>query len=278
MNIKLLALDVDGTLLNSQFQVSEANRRAIQETVTRGVVVVLVTGRRFVIARPIAQELGLATPLISHNGALTKNSQTLDVLDYHPLSAALARRAVEVGRSVGADMVGCYDPAGLGRAVFEAVSEDNVRLRRYLERAPLVIEEVPDLLAYIREDPIQVMSSGPCAKMERLIEVLTSRLGRDVKILKTAYPQKDLTIVDVVASDCSKAAALAAVVARYGLSRQEVMAVGDNHNDLEMLAFAGLGVVMGNAEDYMKNLGYDVTNSNDEDGVAEAIRRFILER
>jgi hypothetical protein len=278
MNIKLLALDVDGTLLDSQFQVSEANRRAIRETVARGIVVVLVTGRRFVIARPIALELDLATPLISHNGALTKNPQTLDVLDYHPLSASLARRAVEVGRRVGADMVGCYDPAGLGRAVFESVSEDNVRLRQYLERAPMVVQEVPDLVEYIREDPIQIMTSGPCAKMDRLMETLATNLGDHVNILKTAYPHKDLTIVDVIASECSKAAALATVVASAGLSRQEVMAIGDNYNDLEMLAFAGLGVVMGNAEESMKNLGYHVTRPNDEDGVAATISRFILGR
>lgn len=276
MNIRLLALDVDGTLLNSRFQVSEANRRAIREAVARGIIVVLVTGRRFVIARPIALELGLATPLISHNGALTKNPQSLEVLDYHPLSASLARRVVEVGRRVGADMVGCYDPAGLGRVVVESISQDNVRLRQYLERASMVIQEVPDLVEYIQEDPIQIMTSGPCAKMDHLIEALADNLGQEVRVLKTTYPQKDLTIVDVVTSECSKAAALATVVAAAGLSPQQVMAIGDNHNDLEMLAFAGLGVVMGNAEDSMKSKGYYVTGSNDEDGVAAAISRFIL--
>jgi len=276
MNIKLLALDVDGTLLNSQFQVGEPNRRAIREAIAHGVVVVLVTGRRFVIAQPIALELDLTTPLISHNGALTKNPRTLEILDYHPLPAGLARRTVEIGREVGVDLVGCYDPEGVGRAVYEAVSEDNVKLRRYLERAPFVIEQVSDLRAYMREDPVQVMSSGPCARMDRFAQVLADGLRDQVRILKTAYPQKDFTIVDILAPECSKAAALATVVARYGLSRRQVMAIGDNHNDVDMLEFAGLSVVMENAEDHMKNLGYYVTGSNDEHGVAEAIERFIV--
>ncbi|MBI3949840.1 MAG: HAD family phosphatase [Acidobacteria bacterium] len=278
MKIGLLALDIDGTLLNAQFQVSEANRRAIQEVIAQGVLVVLVTGRRFVIAQPIARELELATPLVSHNGALTKNTQTLEVIDYHPLAASLARRTVEMGREVKADLVCCYDPVGYGRAVFEAVSEQNVRLRRYLERAPMVVEQVHDLWTYIEEDPIQVMSSGPCALMAQFEEVLASHLAGKVTLLKTAYPLHDMTILDIIAPQCSKGAAVAAVVARYGLSREEVMAIGDNHNDLEMLEFAGLGVVMGNAEQRVKSLGYHITGSNDEDGVAEAIRRFILKR
>lgn len=278
MTIKLLALDVDGTLLNSQFQVGEVNRRAIHEAIAKGVLVVLVTGRRFVIAQPIALELELATLLISHNGALTKNSRTLEVIDYHPLAASLARKTVELGREVGADLVCCYDPEGVGRVVFEAVSEHNVRLRRYLERSPMVIEQVSDLRAYITEDPIQVMSAGPCAQMNRLEQVLASGLKGEVKLLKTAYPQKNMTILDILAPQCSKGAALAAVVARYGLSRQEVMAIGDNQNDLEMLEFAGLSVVMENAEGPMKNLGYYVTRSNDENGVAQAIATFILNR
>jgi hypothetical protein len=278
MEIKLLALDVDGTLLNSQFRVSEVNRQAIWEAVAQGVLVVLVTGRRFVIAQPIALELELATPLVSHNGALTKNARTLEVIDYHPLEAGLARRAVELGKQIGADMVGCYDPDGYGRAVFEFITEANSRLRRYLERSPLVVQQVPDLVAYIQEDPIQVMSSGSCAIMDLLEEVLANDLGGRVKLLKTAYPNRDMTILDILAAPCSKGAALAAVVERFGLARRQVMAIGDNHNDLEMLEFAGLAVVMNNAGEPLKGLGYHLTGSNDEDGVAQAIETFILKR
>ncbi len=278
MSIKLLALDIDGTLLNSQFQVSAANRRAIEEAMLQGVMITLVTGRRFAFALPIAQELNLGTPLVCHNGALTKNTRTLDVLDYQPLAVPLARRIVEIGRAAGAEIACNYDPEGYGRLVLDTVSAPSTKLRRHLERASIDFEQVPDLRAYIVQDPIQVMSAGTCAQMDRLFELLQDQLGYEVKLLKTAYPHRDLTILDVLSPQCSKGTALAAVVTAYGFSPQDVMAIGDNHNDLEMLEFAGLGVVMKNAENGLKNSGYFVTPSNDEDGVAAAIQRFILGR
>ncbi len=277
MNIKLVAVDIDGTLLNSQSQISERDRRAIRAAVDRGVRIILVTGRRFVIARPIALELALTTPLITHNGALVKHPQTGAVIDYHPLAASLARRVVALGRSVGADLVCCCDPEGLGQAIIERISEHNVRLRRYLDRAPLVVEQVPDLMAAIRRDPIQIMSSGPCAQMDAFERVLADELNGRVTLLKTAYPQKDMTILDILAPRCSKAVALARLVARYRLNRQQVMAIGDNENDVAMLQYAGLGVMMGNAQHHLKSAADYVTTSNDEAGVARAIERFILQ-
>lgn len=277
MNIELVAVDIDGTLLDSQSRISERDRRAIRAAVERGVRVILVTGRRFVIARPIALELELTTPLITHNGALVKHPQTGAVIDYHPLAAPLARRVVALGRTVGADLVCCADPEGLGRALIERISEHNVRLRQYLDRAPLVVERVPDLMAAIRRDPIQIMSSGPCARMDEFERVLAEDLNGRVTLLKTVYPQKDMTILDILAPRCSKAAALARLVARYGLNRHQVMAIGDNENDMAMLQFAGLGVIMGNAQHHLKPAADYVTASNDESGVARAIERFILQ-
>jgi hypothetical protein len=113
-------------------------------------------------------------------------------------------------------------------------------------------------------------------KAERFADVLQRELGAKVKILKTAYPERDMTVLDVMARDCTKAKALDVLVRRYRLTPAEVMAVGDNQNDVDMLEYAGLGVVMGNAEEEIKNLGYFVTASNDKDGLAEAINRFLL--
>jgi hypothetical protein len=97
-----------------------------------------------------------------------------------------------------------------------------------------------------------------------------------VKLLKTAYPAQDMTILDVLSPACSKAVALAKVIERYGLTSQEVMAIGDNHNDLDMLQYAGLGVVMGNADERLRASGFHVTSTNDENGVAQAIAEYVL--
>jgi hypothetical protein len=263
-------------LLDSQYQVSDENRRAIHQAQSRGVIVVLVTGRRFAFAMPVARDVGLETPLICHNGALTKHTRTLEVLDYHPLSAETARQAVAVGKQCGADMICSYDAEGVGRLVFEPLSAESLRLRTYMSHNPIGIEQVDDLLAHINADPIQVMSAGTCDRMDRLEAMLVSGMDGRVTLLKTAYPQRNLSILDILAPRCSKARALENLMHREGIRRNEVMAIGDNHNDVEMLEFAGVGVVMGNAEDHIKRSHFYVTASNDEHGVAEAISHFIL--
>ncbi|MDQ3806278.1 MAG: HAD hydrolase family protein [Acidobacteriota bacterium] len=113
--------------------------------------------------------------------------------------------------------------------------------------------------------------------MERLAEEMRRELGAAVKLLLTLYPKPDFALLDVLHPEASKGAGLAAVAAEGGLGAEEVMAVGDNFNDLEMIEYAGTGVLMGNADPSLRDRGrFHLTASNDEDGVAEAIERFVL--
>ena len=115
MKFRLVALDIDGTLLNSSYKVSDRTRRTLQRVMERGVRVVLVTGRTFSAARPIALDLGLASvPLVAHNGALTKDAATLEIIDFRPLPQPTAVRAVEVARGSEVNVVCCDDPEGDG--------------------------------------------------------------------------------------------------------------------------------------------------------------------
>jgi Cof subfamily protein (haloacid dehalogenase superfamily) len=278
MGIKLLAVDVDGTLLTSEQTISPATRQAIDEIRRRGILLVLVTGRRFALARPIALELGLTTPLITHSGALIKDVHTSDVIAVDLLRADLARRVIECARRSDVDIVCCDDPWGMGTTVIDRISAENVSLRRYLERLPDVITVTPDLLSYVDHDIINLMTIDRPPVMEEFARTLQTTFGSQVKVLKTVYPERGMTVVDVLSPTCSKARALERVVRGYGFSPAEVMAVGDNQNDLDMLEYAGVSVVMGNAEPGLKTLGYPPTRSNDEDGLAEAIDRFLLGR
>lgn len=278
MAIKLLAIDVDGTLLTSEYAISPATRRAIEEIRRRGILLVLVTGRRFALARPIALELGLTTPLITHSGALIKDVRTLEVMAVDLLRADTARVAIECARQSRVDIVCCDDPWGMGKTVIDGISEGNVHLHRYLERLPDVVTVTADLVAYVDHDIINLMTIDRPPVMEEFARTLHSTLGSEAKVLKTVYPERGMTVVDVLSPTCSKARALDRVVRGYGLSPAEVMAVGDNQNDLDMLEYAGVSVVMGNAEPELKALGYPLTRSNDEDGLAEAIERFLLGR
>jgi hydroxymethylpyrimidine pyrophosphatase-like HAD family hydrolase len=132
MTISLLALDLDGTLLNSHGRVSERNLKAIEKARANGVRVALVTGRRFRDSRPVALELGLDIPLISHNGALTKHAETLETVAVLPLPLAAARESLRVGRDAGADALLSDDHEGLGVLIYDHLSGDNVAVHRYI--------------------------------------------------------------------------------------------------------------------------------------------------
>jgi hydroxymethylpyrimidine pyrophosphatase-like HAD family hydrolase len=160
--------------------------------------------------------------------------------------------------------------------VIEGISPDNKALHRYLNLYRSSVVEVPDLLGYIQSPPIQLTVSGRCDPTDEFEVKLREAMGEQVRIFKTRYRSYDLTILDVLSLSASKGESLAAVAARHGIAREEIMAVGDNHNDLTMLQYAGLGVVMANAEDELKQMGFELTASNEEDGVAQAIEKFVL--
>jgi len=118
-----------------------------------------------------------------------------------------------------------------------------------------------------------------CGGVERMRQAQAALLGSDLKadvtVLRTEYPHRDLCIMDVLNRDCSKGHALKRWAEFRGLAAAEVMAIGDNYNDVEMLEFAGVPVVMGNACDELKQNGWHVTLSNSENGVAAAVERLV---
>ncbi len=286
MPIRLLALDLDGTLLDSRGEISLRNRRAIQAARAGGVRVALVTGRRFRDARPLALELGLDLPIISHNGALTKHARTLETVAAKLLPLPAAHNVLGVARREAADAMISDDPQGYGLLVYDHISEGNQALAKYIawsrrivgETAEETVLHVPSLEAYLDHAPIHIGFSGTCTSVKSLIENLRRDVGACIQILSTMYPQQNFALLDVLHPEASKGAGLAAVAAEYKVPREEVMAVGDNYNDLEMLRYAGTSVVMGNAEESLRFLveGAHITASNDEDGVALVIEQFIL--
>ncbi|HEV2914321.1 MAG TPA: Cof-type HAD-IIB family hydrolase [Pyrinomonadaceae bacterium] len=285
MPIRLLALDLDGTLLNSRGEISPRNAGAIGLAREHGVRVALVTGRRFRDARPLALELGLDVPVISHNGALTKHAQTLETVAALLLPVAAAQEVLRIGRACELDAMVSDDHEGLGVLLYDRISEGNTALERYIawsrrihgDEAEEAVRRVPSLEQYLDHAPVHIAFSGGCARMEHLGETLACELGTNIKVFATMYPKHDFALIDVVSPEASKGTGVAAAAAELGVEREEVMAVGDNLNDLEMLDYAGTGVVMGNAEARLRTTGrFHLTATNDEDGVALAIEQFIL--
>ncbi len=276
MAIKLIALDIDGTLLTYHSELTPRTRAAITAAQAQGVTVALVTGRRFGSAHQLINELGLDVLLVTHNGALTKDCATLATLDYHPLAADTARAVTEHGRAASADAICNDDPHGHGIMVMEKLSEENGALHRYLAKYWDSVRHVPDLIDYLDHDPIQMMFSGHCEPMEVFAASLKTTMAGRVQLFKTRYRSIDLTILDVLSVTASKGASVAALAAQHGITSEEVMAIGDNFNDLTMLRYAGKPLVMGNAEDELKALGFELTDTNEADGVAKAIEKYVL--
>jgi len=274
--IRLIALDIDGTLLDSQWEVPQANREAIRRATDVGIEVALVTGRRFDFARPVIEQVDAPLTFIVSGGALVKRRDG-QTLVRHLLRADIARAVLDATGDYRDATALVFDRPRAAQVVHERLDIRDAHRRAYFQRNRDFITEVVPLESALTEDPIQVMFSGGVARMRELVTLVRSLdVGRQVAVAVTEYESRDFALVDVNRAGCTKGATLAEWVARQGLTRDEVMAVGDNFNDREMLEFAGVPVVMGNAVEGLKRLGWPVTLDNDRGGVAAAIERFAL--
>ena len=274
-SIRLLAVDIDGTLLDSNFQISHANLNALRAAHEAGVDVVLVTGRRHTFALPVAQALGFELWLISSNGAITKSTRG-ELFHRDLLPATAAREFCSTMDGFRKNIVLTFDREEKGALAMEGVEELNLSIRRWVEKNIAYIEFVQPVEAALVIDPVQAMVCGPIARMREAEAVLTaSEMFGKVTVLKTQYEHRDLCILDVLNRSCSKGHALERWARHRGFRRDEVMAIGDNFNDVEMLEFAGNPVIMGNACEQLKRNGYRVTRSNDESGVAAALAEVM---
>jgi Cof subfamily protein (haloacid dehalogenase superfamily) len=277
--IRLLAVDVDGTLLDSRGRLPPAHRAALAEADEAGVAIALVTGRSFHFARPVAEALELGVTLIVNNGAAVKATSGITLQrSVLSRSTALAVLASTVGFEDSVAIVFDREPGDEERQiVFERMDWTHPHRSRYYAVNRAFIAESAPLTAALTEDPIQVMFNGGVERMRSLAGMLRRLpVAKDVSVAVTEYEARDFSLVDVNAAGCSKGTTLARWAATLGVGAEEVMAVGDNLNDVEMLEYAGTPVVMGNAAPTLMDRGYHVTGSHDDDGLADAIRRFAL--
>jgi|SRR5271167_3688802 len=274
-SIRLLATDIDGTLLNPQFQVSEGDLMALRRVHAAGIEIVLVTGRRHTFALPIAQHLGFDLWLISSNGAVTR-SLSGETFHRDMMPAETCRRLCGSMQEFRGHTVLTFDKETKGAIVLERLDELGTSIRRWLEKNIEYIEFVVPIEEALVTDPVQAMFCGTMARMSEALRALNEAgMDQSVTILRTEYPARDLSMIDVLNAGCSKGHALERWARHRGYRREEVMAVGDNHNDVEMLEFAGHPVIMGNACAELRGRGWTVTRGNDACGVAAAVETVI---
>ena len=276
MSVRLIALDIDGTLLDSASEIPAANRHAIEAAVEKGIEVALVTGRRFDFAMPIARQIPCPLTMIVNNGAVVKSKDGMTHLK-HLLPHKTARAVLGLLPDYRNGVAVVFDRPSDNQVIYEKIDWEDPRRKAYYARNREFIAQVCPLEDCLTEDPIQVMYSGSVSEMQNVSACLREApKGLEFSLAMTFYDHRDFAMVDVIRLKCSKGATLAEWTELRGFRREEVMAIGDNFNDREMLEFAGLPVVMANSVPELKILGWRETLSNDESGVAAAIREYAL--
>jgi hydroxymethylpyrimidine pyrophosphatase-like HAD family hydrolase len=307
--VRMIALDMDGTLLGSNGHVSPRNLAALQAAEAAGIRVVIATGRRHSYAMRQLRGLDLAieSVLVSSNGTVTRTlgpgARLLD-RTFLPTETALwlCKQADEFRNAlvITFDLVGPDGDDQRGALVVEHLEELHGSIDRWMTiNAPYIEHVIPIERALVRTDgtpkdpPIQMMLCGTVERMRRaearLLEHpgvsavgLTpagARPGAQVALSRTEYPDRDLSIVDILPAGCSKGAALLRLAATWGIEPEEMMAVGDNWNDVSMLEIAGYPILMENAPADLKVVaaerGWLMAGHHDADGVAEAIDTLL---
>lgn len=265
MEIQLLAIDLDGTLLNSAKRIGEATIRAVAAARGCGVQVALASARPPRTTLPFHRQLDLDTPMINYNGALVYDPLSNRILMHRPLPLTTARRIIELARGV-------YPRVLVSAEILDRWYTDRLDPAHATETARLV---EPDRIApipqWLTEHVTKLLLLGD---PQRLLEVAAA--VRTEFLHQVSMVQTEGNLVQITHATVSKAQALRVVAAELAISREQVMAIGDNLNDVEMLQWAGVSAAMANGSPAAIAVADFVTGSHDEDGVAEAIRRVIL--
>jgi Cof subfamily protein (haloacid dehalogenase superfamily) len=284
--VRLVAIDVDGTLLPTFSQaISARGARALRAAQAAGITVAIATGRRTAYTAPLLEALGLRanTPLITSNGAVTRTLGG-EPLDRCHLEARVARGICGLARSYGT-VVFTFDRPGRGELVLEDLPQVEGQISLWVEANRNAIEVVVPLEKALPdgEDPIQGMVTGGIERMKAAEKALrSSEWEAHCECVRTEYPAKDLSILDLLPPGVSKGWALERLARRLGVDRKETMAIGDNWNDVEMLEWAAQGVVMGNAAPELRSMakmrGWKQAPPNDQDGVAVVLERLVAQQ
>ncbi len=264
--IRLVALDLDDTLLRPDLTISPACRRALWETAARGVKITIASGRMYRATMPFAEMLEISgVPLITYNGALVRFSGYGETLFHQPLPVAAAKKLIGALRRIGLHINVFVND----ELYMEELGEEG---KRYIGRNKVEVKLTPDLATVLADGPTKILAAGEPEVIVEAEKELNAAFKGEI-----FFTRSRPRFLECLAPGVNKGLALEKVAAFYGLEAREVMAVGDAPNDREMLAWAGVGVAMDGAPPEVRAVADWVAPSNREDGVAAALRNFVLE-
>lgn len=275
-SIKLIVIDIDGTLLNPDGDITPRTRLAVQAAQQAGIVVTLATARRYHNTAAIAVDLGLEEMLIIYDGAMVVQLPQKFVVGTRILSPEIAQQAVDILVKHSIQPV-VHPPTGLDEQIWTGPPEfDNLWLEAYFGTYPIQTHRMPYAsLCAGHPGPLRVVAFDDERIIQRALPDIAKLNCTWTTIKRGSYGCAELAIMD---KGCSKASAAIAIAQTLHIPMQEVMALGDNNNDIEMLQAAGWGVAMGQASKAVQAAANAITASNAEDGAAQAIERYALRR
>jgi len=264
--LKMIAIDLDYTLLDKEWKISARNSEAIRTATDQGLKIILATGRMAASARKYAHQLGLDLPIITYNGALVEQGLSGEIIHRQVIPVSIAAKIVNelLAKKI-------FFQAYIQDRVF--ASEPNPYSLRYTRMTGVEVEiaDIPELLAQEKEGLDKILCLVKEEESELIRRELEKAYGDYVHI--TSSKNNNLEIVH---RGVNKGAALQTLAAKWGIKAEEIMAIGDSPNDKEMISYAGIGVAVENAHPEIKRIADYITSSHEEDGVAQAIERFAL--
>jgi Cof subfamily protein (haloacid dehalogenase superfamily) len=266
--IELIAIDLDGTLLNSKHQMSDRNAETIRKAIARGVKIVLITGKTHHSAKSLIEKLGITTPGIYNQGLITAKPDGT-VTHQAILDPDVARYIITYAEDRGFN-IAAYSGNKILVKRLTTWFED--LCNKYQEPMPEGIGPLQNILSDIPINKLMAVKEGDPQKTKALRWQLEIQLADTARILQPIFGD----MLEVLPPHTGKGTALKQLLKDLGIKPEKAMAIGDGENDIDMMQLVGLGVAMGNAWDAVKAAANVVVGTNDEDGVAQAIEKFVL--
>jgi Cof subfamily protein (haloacid dehalogenase superfamily) len=277
VDYRMVAIDLDGTLLRQDGTMGQRTSRALHDAIKHGIQVVICTGRRFRTTLPILTELQLAVPVIVHGGLLIKDAGTYETLYHTYLAKDFCLEAIKFLKAHGVAPIVYVDLFSQGIDIYLDNARDGHAFHlQYLERNRANCHFVGDVTQVFCPQTIHIGALADRPSLEKLNVSLEREFGSAARHHIMNNTNAEGAFLEIMSPGNSKWRALSRLIERQGLTPEHVIAIGDEVNDLEMIRHAGLGVAMGNAIPAVKAVANYVTHSNEEDGVAHIVERFLL--
>ncbi|WP_318617202.1 Cof-type HAD-IIB family hydrolase [Sporosarcina sp. YIM B06819] len=262
---KLIAIDLDGTLLTDELTITPRTIQAIQKAVELGTVVTIATGRMYPSAKQFAQQLGIQVPVITYQGAIIKNIADDEVLYERLIPADIAQQLVNIAKERNLHLQVYQDDI-----LYGAVEND--KLIAYAEKSKVPYQIEPDFSKLTNQGFTKVIFIEEPEILDTLQDEICTLFGERAHVAKSF-----VNYLEVTHPEANKGSALLHLASKLGIDRTETIGIGDNHNDVELIEAAGLGIAMGNGVQALKEIADYTSLSNNEDGVGHAIEKFVLE-